>query len=59
MRVMVKPFKGLAPAIPNLKPLKKNKFGGGVKMNLKEKKPKLSMKQNKPAPMLGVYKKKM
>jgi hypothetical protein len=58
MSPMEKPFKGLAPAIPNFKPTKKNKFGGGEKMNIKSMKP-MKMKSNKPAPMLGVYKKKV
>lgn len=53
---MEKPFKGLAPAIPNIKPLKTNKFGGGEKMKIQKlNKPKI--KKNSPAPMLGVYKK--
>ncbi len=51
-----KSFKGLAPAIPNVKPMKTPKFGGGEKMNIKENKP-MKLKKNKPAPMLGIYNK--
>ncbi len=51
---MEAPFKGLAPAIPTTKPMKKNKFGDKMTIK-KEKNPK--MKKNSPAPMLGVYKK--
>lgn len=50
---MEKPVKGMGRPVPSFKPVKRNKFGGGE--TVKEKP--MKMKKNKPAPMLGVYRK--